>query len=71
MALYKQSGVSVESWVEMTQRVPMHYETDPANNRATLYFGQDNDYVLTLHRDNLAQMLNLGTQAIADLETRG
>lgn len=71
VALYKQSGVSVESWVEMTRRVPMHYETDPANNQATLYFGQDNDYVLTLHRDNLAQMLSLGTQAIADLETHG
>lgn len=71
MALYKQSGVSVESWVEMTARVPMHYETDPANNQATLYFGQDNDYVLVLNRDNLAQMISLGTRAITDLETTG
>lgn len=71
MALYKQSGVSVESWVEMTARVPMHYETDPANNQATLYFGQDNDYVLVLNRDNLAQVISLGTKAITDLETTG
>lgn len=71
MALYKQSGVSVESWVTLTSRVPMHYETDLANDQATLYFGQDNDYVLVLNRDNLAQMISLGTKAIADLETTG
>lgn len=68
MALYKQSGVSIESWVEMTDRVPMHYETDPANNQATLYFGQDNDYVLVLNQDNLAQVISLGVKAISDLE---
>jgi len=69
MALYKQSGVSVESWVEMTARVPMRYETDADNNNATLYFGQDNDYVLVLNRDNLAQVISLGAMAIAELET--
>jgi hypothetical protein len=69
MALYKQSGVSIESWVEMTDRVPMHYETDAENNNATLYFGQDNDYVLVLNRENLAQVISLGTSAIAELET--
>jgi hypothetical protein len=69
VALYKQSGVSVESWVEMATWVPMRYETDPATNRATLYFGQDDDYVLTLHRDNLAQLLTLASQAITDLES--
>jgi hypothetical protein len=68
MALFKQSGVSVESWVEMTSEVPMHYETDACNNNATLYFGQDNDYVLVLNRDNLAQVISLGTQAIDELE---
>ena len=49
----------------------MHYETDPANNQATLYFGQDNDYVLVLNRGNLAQVISLGTKAITDLETTG
>jgi hypothetical protein len=68
MALFKQSGVSVESWVEMTSEVPMHYETDACNDQATLYFGQDNDYVLVLNRGNLAQVLSLGAQAIAALE---
>lgn len=71
MALYKQSGVSVESWVEMTEQVPMHYETDPTNDQATLFFGQDNDYVLVLNRHNLAQVISLGNRAIADLETTG
>jgi hypothetical protein len=71
MALYKQSGVSVESWVEMTAQVPMHYEADPESGRATLFFGQDNDYVLVLNRQNLAQVISLGAKAIADLETTG
>jgi hypothetical protein len=47
----------------------MHYETDAENNNATLYFGQDNDYVLVLNRDNLAQVISLGARAIAELET--
>ena len=68
MALYKQSGVSVESWVEMTAQVPMHYETDSVSDQATLYFGQDHDYVLILNRANLAQILSLGAKAIAELE---
>ncbi|MFC4856589.1 hypothetical protein [Actinophytocola glycyrrhizae] len=71
MALYKQSGVSVESWVEMTARGPMHYETDRLNDKATLFFGQDDDYVLVLNRQNLAQVISLGAKAIADLETTG
>ena len=69
MALYKQSGVSVESWVEMSAQVPMRYETDSENDRTTLYFGQDDDYVLVLNSKNLKQMVALATQAIADLET--
>lgn len=71
MALYKDSGVSVESWVEMAKEVPMHYEIDPSSDRTTLYFGQDDDYVLVLNRRNLAQMISLGSQAIAELEATG
>jgi hypothetical protein len=68
VALYKQTGVSVESWVTLAPEVPMHYETDPENDQATLYFGQDDDYVLVLPRKNLAQVVALGTQAMAELE---
>lgn len=68
VALYKQSGVSVESWVEMNAQVPMHYETDAENDRTTLYFGQDDDYVLVLNGKNLKQMVALATQAIAELD---
>lgn len=69
MPLYHDSGVSVESWVEMTSRVPMHYETDSGNDNATLFFGQQNNYVLVLNRANLAQVISLGAQAIAELES--
>jgi hypothetical protein len=68
VALYKQSGVSVESWVEMSAQVPMRYETDPENDRTTLYFGQYDDYVLALNSKNLKQMVALATQAIADMD---
>jgi hypothetical protein len=67
VALHKESGVSVESWVEMTAWVPMRYEIDPSSDRTTLYFGQDDDYVLVLNRRNLAQVISLGAKAIADL----
>ena len=68
VALYKQSGVSVESWVEMSAQVPMRYETDPDSDRTTLYFGQDDDYVLVLNVKNLRQMVALATQALAELD---
>ena len=68
MTLYQHSGVSVESWIEMTSTVPMEYETDPENNSATLLFGQGRDYVMVLHRDNLAQMVSLASKAIASLD---
>jgi hypothetical protein len=69
MPLFHQSGVSVDTWVEMTSQVPMHYET--GSEQATLFFGQHNDYVLVLNRENLAQLLSLGAKAIADLEAAG
>lgn len=70
MPLFHDSGVSVDTWVEMTAQVPMHYETDSGSGHATLFFGQHNDYVLVLNRENLAQIISLGTKAIADLEAR-
>jgi hypothetical protein len=63
--------VSVDTWVEMTSQVPMRYETDSGSEHATLIFGQHNDYVLVLNRENLAQIISLGTKAIADLEAAG
>lgn len=67
MALYRQSGVSVESWVEMTSEVSVRYEADATSDIATLYFGHHNDYVLTLSRENLAQVISLGNRAMAEL----
>lgn len=70
MPLFHDSGVSVDTWVEMTAQVPMHYETDPGSGHATLFFGQHNDYVLVLNRENLAQVVSLGAQAITELEKK-
>lgn len=69
MPLYHDTGVSVESWVEMTSRVPMRYEIDKLNDQATLFFGQYNDYVLVLNRTNLAQVISLGAKAVSELES--
>lgn len=49
----------------------MHYETDSGSEHAILFFGQHNDYVLVLNRENLAQLISLGAKAIADLEAAG
>lgn len=70
LSLFQDCGVSVDTWVEMTAQVPMRYETDAHNDHATLFFGQHNDYVLMLNRDNLARIISLGTQAIAELEKK-
>jgi hypothetical protein len=66
--LYRQSGISVESWIEMTKTVPMRYEINEIDKRATLYFGQHANYVLSLGRDNLEQMISLAGQAMAELD---
>jgi hypothetical protein len=66
MPLYHQSGVCVESWVELSQNVKVTYEVDPDSDCATLYFGR-NEYVLRLSRENLSQMLELGGRAAAEL----
>jgi len=68
MALYRQTGVSVESWVEMDSTVNMRYEVTPENDSATLFFGHRNAYVLTLNRENLDQVIDLATRASAELK---
>jgi hypothetical protein len=67
MGLYDRPGVSVESWVEMSEDVPMRYEADVHNDMATLHFGQRSEYVLTMNRDALIKVAAIATQAIADL----
>ena len=67
MPLYHQSGVCVESWVELSQGVAVKYEVDTASDCATLYFGANNEYVLRLSRENLSQVLELGGRAAAEL----
>jgi hypothetical protein len=66
--LYRQSGISVDTWIEMTKTVPMRYEINDVDQRATLYFGQHANYVLNVCRDNLEQMISLAGQAIAELD---
>jgi len=69
MALYWQTGVSVESWVEMSADVAMRCEVDPEGGSATLYFGRD-DFVLHLGRENLGAMAELTGRAHAELTAR-
>ncbi|EWC62674.1 hypothetical protein UO65_2026 [Actinokineospora spheciospongiae] len=61
--------MSVETWVEMTHTVPMRFEACALNDNATLHFGQSSEYVLTLGRDNLRQLVDLATLAIAELDS--
>ncbi|RZS43349.1 hypothetical protein EV193_102328 [Herbihabitans rhizosphaerae] len=68
MALYRHAEVSVESWVEMAEGVSVSYDVDHLNDQATLYFGHDRDYVLTLGRSNLEVLISLAGQAVGDLQ---
>lgn len=62
------SGVSVESWVELGQDVTMRHETDQLNQQAMLYFGNSDEYVLILGRENLRQVIALATKALSELD---
>lgn len=65
------SGVSIESWVQLSQGVPMRYEIDRLNQQAMLCFGAQDEYVLILDKENLRQMLTLAGQAMSDLDGQG
>lgn len=68
MPLYHDTGVSVENWVEMKRTVAMKYEVDHCNDTATLFFGGHDTYVLNVSQENLAQIIQLGSKALADLK---
>jgi len=70
MRLYSLPEVAQSSWIEMRPDVTMRYEIDHANESATLFFGHRDDYVITLSRDNLAQLLDLGAAARQELSAR-
>lgn len=71
MALNSSGGVSIESWVELAQDVPVRYATDLLNRQAMLYFGAQDEYVLILGRENLRQVIELATRALSDLDAAG
>jgi len=62
------SGVSIESWVQLAPGVAMRHETDVLNQQAMLIFGGGDEYVLILDRDNLAQVVDLASKALAELD---
>ncbi|HEV7647832.1 MAG TPA: hypothetical protein VGP26_06710 [Actinophytocola sp.] len=69
LGLYSVPEVYHSSWIEMKPSVAMRYEVDRDNGLAILYFGHKEQYVLTLGKDNLDQLLSLGTAARDDLAT--
>lgn len=69
VGLYSMPEVYHSTWIEMKPTVTMRYEVDVENELATLYFGHNEQYVLTLGRENLDQLLNLGAAARDELTT--
>ncbi|WP_189060504.1 hypothetical protein [Longimycelium tulufanense] len=47
----------------------MRCEVDRQNDRATLLFGSQEDYVLSLESTSLAEVLSLGQRALNELES--
>ncbi|MGI8306154.1 hypothetical protein [Saccharopolyspora hattusasensis] len=68
MALFHYSGISVESYVEMAEKVTMRYEIDRCNDVVTLHCGHRSEYILTIGRENLATLIALGAKAIEELD---
>jgi len=69
MGLYSTAEVYHSTWIEMKPTVTMRYEVDHDNGVATLYFGHNDQYVLSLGRENLEQLLSLGSAAHQELTT--
>lgn len=69
MALFRDSGISVESFVEMCDDVPMRYEVDSCNDQVVLRCGRHSEYILVIGRENLANLIALGTKAIKELDS--
>ncbi|SDG36994.1 hypothetical protein SAMN05216553_107385 [Lentzea fradiae] len=67
MALFDQS-VSVESWIEMTGDVEVRCEVDRLNEKATLYFGHRDEYVMVICRDGLGKVASLAARAVRELD---
>jgi hypothetical protein len=70
MSLCWQTGVSVESWVDMTTDVVTRCEVDHLNDSAILYFGEAGSFVLHLSRENLRHIAVLATRAHEELQGR-
>ncbi|HEX3779327.1 MAG TPA: hypothetical protein VHX38_06645 [Pseudonocardiaceae bacterium] len=68
MPLYVDSGISVESWVEMKRQVPARHEVDRFNELAMLFFGAQDNYVLYLGKENLRSVAELASKALAELD---
>lgn len=69
MTLNVLTGVSVESWVELDDGAEMRVECDYLSDCATLYFGSHNDFVLTMYRQHLRNLLDTAERAYTELET--
>ncbi|WP_158887782.1 hypothetical protein [Amycolatopsis anabasis] len=69
MSLYAQTGVSVETWVELGGEVAKRFEVDRENNCVTLYFGEPGDFILHVDRENLEAIVELGLGALLALRT--
>jgi len=67
MAVYMHSGISVDSWVDVEPHVPIRYELN-GDDTVTMYFGNNNDFVLGMHSDTLRELAAMTTKAITELD---
>jgi hypothetical protein len=68
MPAYRDADISVGTWIELTNAVPMRYEVSHSDDTAALYFGPHDNHVLVLGRENLARMLAMASAALAELD---
>jgi len=51
------------SWIELRSGIAMRYEIDHDNELAIIYFGHSGDYVITLGKDTLSRLVDIGVAA--------
>jgi len=67
MPAYRDADISVGTWIELINSVPMRYEASSSDDTVALYFGHKDDHVLVLDRETLTRLLTIAGDALTEL----
>ncbi|GGP46943.1 hypothetical protein [Saccharothrix coeruleofusca] len=67
MPLHQYSDVSVEAWIEMSGDVSVTADVNADDDRVTLTFGHNREYVMVMDHRTLTKVAEVSGQALGEL----